>query len=184
MKSLELSALSSFRHLYDRLVALHDSRYSDIEPLVSDAEMLFADDRADLRQRLEMAQRLRALDGGMGSINDVNGPDPAEKEKSEFFSATDKLLRNYWAELGNDHIDPESIDRINIGEPVMLVEGEIMSVDFYGNKKLVPRRWSKDQSWLVDSWVNSDITGMPAYYIRRGDQLMYIRHDALTLRAC
>lgn len=134
-------------------------------------------ERDQITEWNQLGKDVICIYGAMGSFNDNLYPDSVRKLQGALFTAAEDVVRLTRKELGGTWFDIPISEKLKVGDKVVLIKGETISL----LRDETPQR--APQSPMIYSVVGmlpNDIDNMPRYHIKADSHVRYARHSALS----
>jgi len=126
--------------------------------------------------KYSFGRQVENIYGGMGSFNDVTFSSRVEEQKKLLYQTVENYLRLCWKQLGRPCYHVPDSERFQVGDRVVLVRGEVISLDRRGEPSKAPK---SDLVYTVVELYSNDIDNMAMYLVSSGSRFRIARHNAL-----
>lgn len=113
----------------------------------------------------------------MGSFSEV-GPKELMKFSARLMEVTKDFLRFCWRKQGKETYNVDQSELYDVGDKVNLVRRQLMYISFGGHKEYAD--FETNHTYEVIEILEKDVTNMPQYLLKLGNNKRVARHTALA----
>jgi hypothetical protein len=127
-------------------------------------------------EKYSFGRQIEDIYGGMGSFNDVTLSSRLKVQKTLLYETVEDYLRLCWRQLGRTWYEVTDSERFHVGDRVVLIHGEVISLDRCGEPSKAPK---SNLVYTVVELYSNDVDNMPRYLVSSGNRSRVARHNAL-----